>query len=88
MQIDDLIERVRGLTGPDNGVDISVEISLFEPDEIYVSVAPNSARTKVVYTRRDGKAETFWAADHTLTPASRAHRIALLSALKAKGARE
>lgn len=66
-----------------NALDMAVEVALFEADETYISVRPNSAGTKLIYTRRDGSEETCWAFDHTLTAESRAKCAAIL---RAKGA--
>ncbi|GAA5542463.1 hypothetical protein [Brucella sp. NBRC 113783] len=75
-----LVDRISKLKAPSNNTDVLIEVALFEPDNDYVSARPNAAGTKVVYMRRSGKADTFWAADHTLTPESRAKAIALLRA--------
>jgi hypothetical protein len=78
MTIPELIEALERADGPDNRLDIAVEIALFDPD---VSVKPNAAGTKVVYTTRSGKKSTHWARDHTLSPETRASAIAALRAL-------
>lgn len=46
-----------------NELDIAIEIELFDPP---VSVRPNAAGTKLIYTLRSGKKETFWADDHSM----------------------
>lgn len=78
-----LTDKVAALTEPSNAIDIEIEIALFQPDDRHVSVRPNSAGTKVVYTRRDGTKDTFWAYDYTLTTESRAKALAALQALEA-----
>lgn len=73
-----LIDRISKLRAPSNNTDVLIEVALFEPDNDYLSARPNAAGTKVVYMRRSGKTDTFWAADHTLTSESRAESIARL----------
>lgn len=53
-----------------NDLDIEIEIALFKPDADYVSVRPNSAGTKLIYTKADGTQETVWARDWSLRPAT------------------
>jgi 3-dehydroquinate dehydratase len=64
---DSLIERLRNCAGCDNELDIDVDIALFRPDKDYKSVRHNAAKTKLVFTMRDGGNMTHWADDHTLT---------------------
>lgn len=75
-----LLERVRACTGPDNALDMEIEMALFEPDHKHVSLGANAAGTKLIYKRADGRQETFWAADYTLTPTSRQTAIDQLTA--------
>lgn len=46
-----------------NELDMAIEIALFDPD---VSVRPNAAGTKLIYTKRSGKEATFMAADWSM----------------------
>jgi len=63
----DLIERLRaGERG--NDLDILIEIALFDPGDGYLSVRPNDAGTKVIYSLDDGSQETCWAYDWTMYP--------------------
>ncbi len=84
-EVKELIARVEAATGPDNRLDCEIDVALFEPDRHHVSVRLNSAGTKLVYTRHDGKTDTFLSRDHTLTPARRALAIADLRALDQHG---
>ena len=77
-----LIERLEKADSGSNELDIAVEIALFDPP---VSVRPNSAGTKLIYTMRNGSESTHWAGDHTLTPKSRERSISTLRALQSKG---
>jgi hypothetical protein len=80
-----LLERVEKAEGPDNALDIAIDIALFAPDERHVSARANAAGTKVVYERHDGGSDTYWAADHTLNAGSRneaGNRIRALMAQK------
>ena len=81
MSLEDLLKRVESCSGPDNALDIAIDIALFTPDEKHVSVMANAAGTKLVYARRGGGSDTFWASDHTLTAGSRETAAALLRAL-------
>lgn len=87
----DLIATLEGLTArldageTSNELDIAVEIALFEPDDIYLSVRPNAAGTKVIYTKRDSSEVTHWANDWTMER-NRPRTIALLRALEARDA--
>ena len=76
-----LIERVEALTGQSNGLDVEIEIALFNPD---VSIRSNAAGSKVIYTKRDGSEATHLAWDWTLDR-NRSRTVALLRALQAKG---
>ncbi len=78
-----LIDRISKLDGPDNWVDVLVELALFKPDRTYKSARANQAGKKVVFTTTGGKRETCWAYDYTLTPERRAKAIAILRAKEA-----
>ena len=75
----DLIERLeRGEAS--NLLDVQIEVALFKPDETHFDAEPNSARTKVIYSNRDGSFQTHWAPDWSLRPAE------AIATLKAKAA--
>lgn len=76
-----LLERVETATGPDNLLDIAIDVALFVPDERHASVHPNDARTKVVYERRSGGVDTHWANDHTLNAQTREKAASTIKAL-------
>lgn len=80
--LEGLIERVKAATGPDNGLDIEIDIALFVPDARYLSVKPNSANTKLVFTLSDGRTETYWARDHTLNETAKAEAVWALTSLQ------
>ena len=80
--LDGLIERVKAARGYSNALDIEIEIALFKPDGRHISVRPNAAKTKLVYTKRTGGTDTFWAPDWTISQASRDEAVRLLQALK------
>ena len=73
----ELIARLEKAKKSSNDLDVAVEIALFKPDQHHVAVRANSAGTKVIYTRPDGREETFWARDWSM---DRPGTIALLSA--------
>uniref|UniRef100_A0A193SBF1 Uncharacterized protein n=1 Tax=biofilter metagenome TaxID=1070537 RepID=A0A193SBF1_9ZZZZ len=75
-----LIDRLSRLDGPCNRTDVLIEVALFKANNIYRSIRANAAGTKVIYTKRDGTQETYWAQDYTLTPERRAESIELLRA--------
>lgn len=79
----DLLTRRSKLDAPCNRTDVLIELALFKPDENYVSACANNAGTKVIFTRTNGKRETCWAYDYTLTPERRTKCITLLSATEA-----
>ncbi len=79
-----LIDRLREAKGPDNALDMEIDIALFRPGAEFVSVSPNAAGTKLVFKRHDGSTATFLAWDHTLTKSSREYAIALLLAKDSK----
>lgn len=76
-----LLERVEKATGPDNALDIAIEIALFKPNSTFTSVRPNAAGTKLIYTRPDGYEQTFWAYDYTLNAKSKAVALKRLRSL-------
>lgn len=78
-----LIDRLSKLDRPDNGIDVLIEIALFEPTIIYTAIRANSAGTKVIYTKKSGDEETYWPKDYTITPESRAKYIDRLRAKEA-----
>lgn len=78
-----LIDRLSKLDGPDNRIDVLVEVALFKPDNTYKSARANEAGTKVIFTTTSGKRETCWAYDYTLTAERRTKTIALLRAKEA-----
>lgn len=80
--LEGLIERVKAATGADNALDIEIDIALFVPDARYLSVKPNSANTKLVFTLSNGRTETYWARDHTLDEAARADAVWALTAMQ------
>lgn len=45
----------------ENERDVIAEVEAFTPDEFYRSCRANSAGTKVIYTRHDGRELTVWA---------------------------
>ena len=79
-----IADRLEGATGPDNALDMAVEIALFKPDREHVAVRPNAAGTKLIYTTRSGGEHTFWANDYTLNAESRASTLALVRSLLTK----
>jgi hypothetical protein len=82
---DGLIEKLRANTGPSNALDMEIDIALFKPDAMHVAVRANEAGTKLVYTRHDGRTDTYWANDHTLDDVSRELAIEQLRALSHTG---
>ena len=76
-----LIEKLERCTGPDNELDIAIEIALFEPDEEFGGVRANAAGTKVVYMRHDDSCQSHWAFDWTLNEENRKAAIAELERL-------
>lgn len=76
-----LADEVASGRGMDNGLDVRVEIALFQPDDEYVSIRANGAGTKTVCTKHDGSQRTFWARDFTISPTARAVTAQELRAL-------
>lgn len=77
-----LIERIEAAEGPDNMLDVLIEIELFKPNSVYSAVRANNAGTKLIYTDRVGNEVTCWAEDWTLG-SMRAKTLAILKARKA-----
>lgn len=78
MAIADRLEKARG---PDNSLDCEIDIALFAPDREHASIRMNAAGTKLIYTRHDGRTDTYWSKDHTLTADRRATALSRLRAL-------
>ncbi|KQM62397.1 MULTISPECIES: hypothetical protein [unclassified Sphingomonas] len=51
--------------GLDNGLDVRVEVALFNPTPSWASIRANDAGTKVIYTDFDGRDTTCWAPEWT-----------------------
>ena len=60
-KLTELIDRLEKARRGSNELDIAVEIALFKPDQYHTTIRANAAGTKVIYTRHDGREETFWA---------------------------
>lgn len=73
----ELIARLTKAKKATNEMDVELEVALFKPNQIVVAVRPNSAGTKVIYTKADGSEMTCWAREWSLNPCE---AIALLSA--------
>lgn len=56
-----LAHECREGTGLNNDLDVRIECALFRPCDQFVSIRPNAAGTKVIYSREDGSSKTFWA---------------------------
>lgn len=80
--LDGLIERVKAAKGYSNDLDIEIEMALFKPDGRHISVRPNAAKTKLVYTRRTGGTDTYWAPDWTISRANRNDAVRRLTAMQ------
>ena len=74
----ELIERLKKARKSSNALDLDTDIALFEPDQYHVSVRKNDAQSKLIFTRHDGKEETFWARDWSLNKDTRRRAVALL----------
>lgn len=57
--LSDLIERVEA-GERSNELDVLVELAMFRPTKNWPSIRANAARTKVIYTAKDGSEETCW----------------------------
>lgn len=58
-----LIERLQAASGPDNALDVLVEVAMFKPSRIWASCRANDAGTKVIYVDHNGRETTCWAVD-------------------------
>lgn len=65
--LEELLAHVEDGDGPDNALDVRIEIALFQPCSRYMSARANNAGTKAIYTDRGGKKSTHWAEDWTMT---------------------
>lgn len=65
--VSSLIKRL-GAGERGNDLDVLIEIALFEPDDVYLTVRANGAGTKVIYGLDGGSEETCWAYDWTMYP--------------------
>ena len=65
--LEELLACVEDGNGPDNALDVRIEVALFQPYSWYASARANNAGTKVIYTDRSGKQSTHWAKDWTMT---------------------
>lgn len=72
----ELADRVEALKTSDNAVDVFVEIALFTASPKAVSVRPNAARTKVIYTNADGSQTTHLPWDRTHQQPGKSNRDA------------
>lgn len=77
----ELVERLEQANWPDNRLDCEIDIALFAPDRKHASVRMNAAGTKLIYTRYDGRTDTYWSQDHTLTADRRATALEQLRAI-------
>lgn len=64
----ELIAKLERADGPDNALDVLVEVALFQPSEIWPKCRANAAGTKVIYTNQWGAEHTFCARDWTMLP--------------------
>jgi len=74
-----LIARLESADDLGNELDVLIECALFKPDEGCLSVRPNHAGTKVIYTMADGSQRTHWAYDWSHRPAETAAILKALS---------
>lgn len=78
-----LIERLEAASGPDNALDVLVEVAMFNPNGVpFSSCRSNAAGTKVIYTDRAGNDVTCWAAPWSEEP----RRSTAIAALRAQEA--
>ena len=59
-----LADRCDTEAGPDNRLDVLVEVALFKPHDGFTAARANAAGTKVIYTTIYGQ-QTFWAEEWT-----------------------
>lgn len=75
-----LAERVDA-TGPDNSLDVEVEIALFKPDWRWSAIRANAAGSKVIVTSSiSGRETTYRAWDWTLAPEKTAASLRAIAA--------
>ena len=83
-----LIERIEA-GERSNALDVLIEVALFEPSENWKAARPNAAKTKVIYTDRNGVDATHWAPDWSTSPAAlsslRAASLRALSTIEGHG---
>lgn len=78
-----LIERLESAKGPDNVLDVLVEVAMFNPNGVPFSACrANAAGTKVIYTDRAGNNVTSWAEPWSEEP----RRTTAIAALRAREA--
>ena len=61
-----LAERVEGLVGSANDIDVAIEVMMFRKCRKWINCRANSAGTKVIYTTKHGNEKTYWADDWTV----------------------
>jgi len=77
-----LAARCESATGPDNTLDVLIEIALFKPNSVYTAVRANNSGSKVIYTDHVGNDVTCWAEDWTISQYARDETAAILKAEK------
>ena len=75
-----IIDKLERADGPDNALDVLVEVALFQPSEIWPKCRANAAGTKVIYTNNWGADFTNWPRDWTMLPL----KTEALTALRAR----
>lgn len=75
-----LAERVEGLAGHSNEIDVLVQVALHAPLAPWDTVRSNSAGTKVIYGMEDGSEKTYWARAWTVSASERKRTAAALRA--------
>lgn len=75
-----LIDKLERADGPDNALDVLVEVAMFEPCESIAECRANNAGTKVIYCYHNGAERTCWAYEWTKEP----RKSAALAALRAR----
>lgn len=61
-----LADRVEQAFGSDLGLDVLVEVMMFNPNSVYAACRANDAGTKVIYTDHVGNDVTCWPIDWTI----------------------
>lgn len=84
MDIAELIARVEAATGPDNELDVAVELAVERA--LGATVRANAAGTKLIYTNPDGTEQTCMAWDWTQDKSARIATAAKLRAIQNKEA--